>query len=213
MNPIDEFNTTHFNANELKFIIYTSIRFNNNLLNKEQTTQWYDFCGEKSNNFDKYHEDASNYCEIQKRILDDYASQIGMEQVKNTEFYRFHNKFAQKMRITFKAYDVMRLDRCRYHDYIKHKYVLIVETSSSKHLVVESAVNDILLDCKEHIKDGNIVNIKPIKHVWEAGRWWSMIELGNEAHMLIKLTIKKPENGIRIFDYLDNLINHTQNKV
>ena len=49
MNSINDFNTntTQFNDDELKYIIKTSIRFNNNLLNKDETTKWYDFCGEK----------------------------------------------------------------------------------------------------------------------------------------------------------------------
>ena len=231
MNSINDFNanTTQFNDNELKYILKTSIRFNNNLLNKDETTQWYDFCCEKSNNFEEYHKESINYNEIQTQIqiLDDYFNNdfdddfdddtllMGIGQAIKTEFYALHKalnkKCALKMMIILKAYDVMRLDRYKYHDYKKNTYVLIVETSTSKDLVAESKVNDILLDCKEHIKEGNIDNIKPIKDVWEAGCWWSQIELENDECMMVRLTIKKTENGKRIFDYLDNLIKKYKN--
>ena len=111
------------------------------------------FVVKKSNNFDEYHKESINYNEIQTQILDDYTLQMGNGQAIKTEFYSFHKKYAHKMMIIFKAYDVMRLDRYKYHDYKKNTYVLIVETSTSKDLVAESTVNDILLDCKEHIKE------------------------------------------------------------
>jgi hypothetical protein len=199
---------TVFNETELKYILDTSIRYNTNLLHKEQTTEWYDFCCENSCKFYEYLKESNDYCNYQIKMVGNSYLPLDME------IMRFIGRFSKKNSMIYRAYKEMEDDKVTRRYWKTQKYTLIMETlliekSYQKFPVHENEVNNILLEIKESIKSGLIDYIKPIKDVWEVGRWSPMIELGNSHDNIkfIKLTIKNPENGIRIFDYLDNQIN------